>query len=117
LIDQVKTIGGEHLQIGADGVVDPQASSFVEVDVAQVKECVQWLGRAESTTEATVSSFWLKHIVQQSAGTFVSNGALIVAAHRMGFPIDRDLDEESANVKIGVAKHCVDEFECGCGHP
>ena len=117
MIDEVMTIGGERLQIGADGVVDPQSQSYVEVDLSEVKECVNWLGRAESTEEATVNSFWLKLVVQQWSGSDISNGAVIVAAHRLGFPIDRDPAQKNANVVIGLARHCIDEFDCGCGHP
>ncbi len=117
MIEEVETDSGERLQIGADGVVQAEASSFVEVEVHQVKECLQWLGRAEPSPDSEVSSFWLKHIVQDWAGTEISNGAVIVAAHRLGFRIRRDPGETSSNVSIGIARHCVDEFDCGCGHP
>jgi hypothetical protein len=117
MVGDVTTSSGERLQIGAKGVLFAETESFEEVDIAHVKECIRWFDRAESTEEPTVSSFWLAHVVQASAGRSISNGAVIVAAHRMGFPIERGEGETSANVLIGVARHCIDEYDCGCGHP
>ena len=117
LIESVMTADGQRLQITAEGVRGSAADSLSEVDPAQVKACIRWFERAESTLEPTVSSFWLKHVVEHWAGTFISNGAVIVAAYKMGFPIGREPAESSANVTIGVATHCIDEFDCGCGHP
>ena len=116
-MEEVLTINGKRLRIGADGVLPSDAVAFEPVDLNQVQECVRWFERAEATGEPAVSSFWLKHVVQHSVGSFVSNGAVIVAAHRRGFPIDREPADVSANVKIGVATHCIDEYDCGCGHP
>jgi hypothetical protein len=122
LIESVMTTSGQRLQITAEGVRGAAADSLSEVDPAQVDPaqvdaCVRWFERAESTQEPTVSSFWLKHVVEHWAGTFISNGAVIIAAYKMGFPIGREPAESSANVTIGVATHCIDEFDCGCGHP
>ena len=116
-MDEVMTASGRRLQIGANGVVRAAADSWQEVDPAQIKACVRWFERAEATGEPTVSSFWLKHVVEHWAGTFISNGAVIIAAYQMGFPIGREPSEDSTNVSIGVATHCIDEFDCGCGHP
>ena len=116
-MDEVITADGQRLQIAADGVVRSDRDSHREVDPAQVSACVRWFERAEATGEPTVSSFWLKHVVEHWAGTFISNGAVILAAYQLGFPIGRDSAEVTANVSIGVATHCIDEFDCGCGHP
>lgn len=117
MLSEVTTVSGEKLCIGAAGVVKQQDTSFQEVDLKQVKQCLLWLDRAQATGEPTVSSFWLQHVVQQWAGMSISNGAVIVAAHRLGFAIGREPGDVSANVSIGVATHCIDEFDCGCGHP
>lgn len=111
----VTTVSGERLMIGNHGVVEGETDTVPEIDPAQVRECLRWLDRAESSDQPTVSSFWLMHVVQHWAGSEISNGAMIVAAHRRGFPIARDPGETSANVLIGIARHCIDEFDCGCG--
>ena len=98
-------------------MVNPQVEAYQEVDLAEVKLCLLWFDRARATEQPTVNSFWLGHVIQQWAGTSISHGAVIVAAHRMGFSIGREPGEVSANVTIGVATDCIDEFDCGCGHP
>jgi hypothetical protein len=114
-MEAIITVSGETLFVGADGVTSPSTAGALPIDDLQIRECLRWFERAEKTEEATVNSFWLKHFVQHWSGTPVSHGAVIVAAYRSGFPIARSADNASPNVTIGVAQHCIDEYDCGCG--
>ena len=108
----------QSLSISEKGVVaDELASLEPAPQESQTELCRQWLSRAKPTTASKLSSFWVKHVVENWAGTPISNGALIVAAHAAGFPLSRDPDATHANVNIGLSSNDVEEFDCGCGHP
>ena len=113
----METVEGERLEVGQKGVVDSEATTLDAIDEDQIKLCVRWLTQAEATSIPTLNSFWLKHVIENWAGTSISNGAVILAAYRMGIPIGRDADCLTANVTVAVAPQSVDEFDCGCGHP
>jgi hypothetical protein len=124
-MEQIITVSGETLLIGRDGVVSQSATvappidnaptDDVQFDDAQIRECLRWFDRAEKTREASVSSFWLRHFIQHSSGVPVSHGAVIVAAYRSGFAIAKSAEDTTPNVTIGVARECIDEYDCGCG--
>lgn len=113
----IETVDGERLQIGAKGVVDQTDRSADPVDAEQIELCIRWFAGAKPTPEPTVSSFWLKHVVEHWAGTAISNGAVILAAQRVGLPIARDAGSRTASATIGVSADSINEFDCGCGHP
>lgn len=114
---EVQTVDGKRLLIGPRGVVESFDTACSEVEAAQVEQCRRWFDQARATDEPTVNSFWLQHFIQHWAGQTVSNGAVILAAHQMGFPIGGPPADGSSNVTIGVALECIDEYDCGCGHP
>lgn len=113
----METVEGLRLTVGQKGIVGDVDDVFDPVDDKQVELCTRWLSQAKATPTPTLNSFWLKHVVENWAGTFISNGAVIVAAHRAGLPIGRESDSRTANVTIGVSTDSVNEFDCGCGHP
>jgi hypothetical protein len=117
MLDYVRTTDGQHLPIGQIGVVDPSMGSATPVDQAQLEECRRWFAQAKACSESKVNSFWLQHFIQHWSGANLSNGAVILAAHQLGFSIGREPGEQSNNVTIGVSLDCIDEFDCGCGHP
>lgn len=115
---KIQTIDEQPLLIAAKGVVLGEgAASEPSPDESQTKLCRQWLARATPTHDSSLSSFWVKHVIENWAGTPISNGALIVAAHETGFPISRESDATHPNVNIGLTSSDVEEFDCGCGHP
>jgi len=117
LTDEVETVEGLRLTVGQSGVVRDVSDAVDPIDDKQVKLCTDWFAQAKVTPTPSLNSFWLKHVVENWAGTFISNGAVIIAAYRAGFPIGRDSDNQTVNVTIGVSTESVDEFDCGCGHP
>jgi hypothetical protein len=114
LTNQVQTIDGQQLLISSQGVCFGEVTSD-PVDPKQVEACLRWFKQASPTDTPNINSFWLKHVVENWAGMPISNGALIVAASQAGFVIGRESDSENANVEIGVAVNCINEFDCGCG--
>ena len=113
----VQTVDGQCLSIGPEGVVESSPVGCSEVNPTQIELCRRWFSQARSAGDPSVSSFWLQHFIQHWAGDTICNGAVILAAHEMGFPIGREPGSCSPNVTIGVATECIDEFDCGCGHP
>lgn len=112
---KIQTTDHQSLTIGPAGVTT--AEDIEPIDPQQLKLCQQWLSRAEPTPTPTLSSFWLKHVVENWAGAPISNGAIIVAAYQAGFPIAREANAKTGNVNIGLTSSDVEEFDCGCGHP
>lgn len=111
--DEVETYDGRRWLVNREGVGNDGASGPVATE--EVKECLHWFAQAQPTATPTINSFWLKHVVEQWAGTAISHGALIVAASQAGFPIGREADADHANVTIGVAVESMNEYDCGCG--
>lgn len=66
----------------------------------QVAAATRWLARCRMVIRPTVSSYAAKHWAERWAGSYVSNGALLVAAHHCGVPM-----RESRGV-IGPALNC-----------
>ena len=117
---EIRTIDHLPLSIDERGVCDPSDSQQVRSNLLEPKQielCKQWLSRATKSETPSISSFWVKHVVESWAGTSISNGALIVAAYEAGFPIARERNATDANVTIGLHSTDVEEFDCGCGHP
>ncbi len=88
-----------------------------KIDQKEIDLCHQWLSRATIANPPQLSSFWIKHVVENWAGQNISNGALIVAAFEAGFEIAKPIDEAGPNVAIGLDSTDIREFDCGCGHP
>jgi hypothetical protein len=59
----------------------------------EVEICQDWLkqyARKRKTINERSSSYGLKHIVERAMGTYVSNGAFLLAAYRAGYTIVPD---------------------------
>jgi len=97
--------------------IDQKQIDQKQIDQKEIDLCHQWLSRATIANPPQLSSFWIKHVVENWAGQNVSNGALIVAAFEAGFEIAKPKDEAGPNVAIGLDSTDIREFDCGCGHP
>jgi hypothetical protein len=54
----------------------------------EVALCMAWLEQfatPRKTVNPRMGSYGLKHVVERWAGNYVSNGAFILAAHRLGY--------------------------------
>ena len=65
-----------------------EAPSNLEDFVVQVAHCIDYLEDVQLRKGR--SSYQLKHHAEQACDTYVSNGALIVAAFIRGLPVKRD---------------------------
>jgi hypothetical protein len=57
---------------------------------SEVNLCVEWLEKyatPRKTPNPNTGSYGLKHIIEKWAGTYISNGAFILAAYRMGYRV------------------------------
>lgn len=65
---------------------------FGESEVAMVEECCKWLVKntiVAKTGSSSTTSYYLKHLVERASGTYITNGAMIVAGILLGFRIKR----------------------------
>ena len=79
--------------------VAPKRPGFKEFEI-----CCRWLSRFKRVKIPRVSSYYLKHVVERLAGTYISNGALIAAAIHLKIPMR--FYPGWPNVDIGISKKC-----------
>jgi hypothetical protein len=56
----------------------------------EVEICIAWLQKyatRRKTVNKRIGSYGLKHVVEKSAGVYVSNGSLILAVYRLGYRV------------------------------
>ena len=66
--------------------------------------CCRWLSKFKQVNTPQFSSYYLKHVVERLAGTYISNGALISAAIHL--KISMRFYPGWPNVDIGISKRC-----------
>lgn len=102
IIEQIEYLGVAY-DITANGLVsdalrmrntqiEPQDQDRVPRE-SEVRRCTAWLKKyatPRKTPNREIGSYGLKHIVEKWAGAYVSNGAFILAAHRLGFQMIPD---------------------------
>ena len=121
---------GSVLKVGRTGVVvdvleDAAGNLFSEACFArldstylsEISRCSSWFKQAKKSSTASVNSFWLQQFLQHWSGEKLSQGAVILAAHESGFEIRQLESSRTGSVSIGLATECIDQFDCGCGHP
>ena len=117
MLHLITTIDKRRLTIGPKGVINATEDSVETIPQSEIDLCRKWLSRATVVNPPGMSSFWVKHVVENWAGCPISNGALIVAAYEAGFQIGKEATDRSANVNLGLNSIEIQEFDCGCGHP
>lgn len=96
------------LTISSNGIEWPGGdTSFAATapDSHQVDLCRTFLARCWRTKHPRQGSYWMKHVVQNWAGEYVSNGALVQAALTLG--IGFSVCEGSPNGILTVSKRSV----------
>ena len=59
----------------------------------QVAICTAWLqehAKPRKRVNSRIGSYGLKHVVERAAGHYVTNGAFILAAYRLGYTVIPD---------------------------
>ena len=97
---------------GVSFVCDKQRRPFEDYALPQVVVCKHWLktrkavyGRSRRTR-----SYFLKHVVEDWAGFYVSNAAFIAAACALGFSQKQD-DDDSPVTLVGISKDSLPDPE------
>lgn len=95
----------DQFSITANGVV--LKKDFIENSTlpasSEISICEKWLSdfaKPQSRYNNSHSSYGLKHKVEEWAGTYISNGAFIFAAHSLGFPVK--VIENGPNAYFGM---------------
>ncbi len=69
----------------------------------EVWRCTVWLSGINARTQRSgVSSYWLKHVIEDATKGYISNGSMIAAAALLGIPVNRY--SNSLNAAIGIPK-------------
>jgi len=66
--------------------------------------CCDWLAKFEKVRTPQFSSYYLKHVIEKLADSYISNGALIAAAFHLDLPIK--FFPGSPNINVGISKKC-----------
>lgn len=66
--------------------------------------CCTWLSRFKTIKTPLMSSYYLKHVVEDLAREYVSNGALIAAAIHLDIPMK--IFPDWINTYIAISKKC-----------
>lgn len=66
--------------------------------------CCKWLSKFKQIKTPQINSYYLKHVVERLAGTYISNGALIAAAIHLKIPMR--FYPDWPNTLIAISKKC-----------
>ena len=96
--------------LSANGFTDDRPRPLRPEEVATA---VAFLQQCDPIRTPLISSYGLKHSAERwgealGLSNYVSNGALIAAAHALGFPMGRP---EGLNVRIGVSRRSLHKLE------
>jgi hypothetical protein len=88
------------------------------IDPHQVETSIMFLQLVEPSNSNRESSYWLKHVAERWGKNandcpYITNGAMFVAAHAIGFPLRRPNEKETMgryNALIGVSKRNLENL-------
>jgi len=68
----------------------------------EIERATRWLKTVEQTKNFNpkVNSYRAKHVAEEAEGDYISNGCLLMAAHRLGFLMSTD---ESLNPYLNIS--------------
>jgi len=74
----------------------------------EINICFAWLNKVvrKKSFNTNISSYGLKHLVEEDRNTYVSNGAFIIAAIRSGFKIKQTWIR-SPNIYINISNKSI----------
>ena len=84
-----------HPTLTVDGYDDPARPGFaadrarLAAATDQIDRAAAWLRLLPRVKAPNLSSYWMKHVAEDWAGNYVSNGALIAAALMLGIVVVR----------------------------
>jgi|GEM_PF-2227159 len=89
---QVTMVSGDTWVVSRRGLCRPREGYGVDLpEKAQIRLAMKWLtcriGDTGRIKTPTISSYSLKHSAERWSGRYISNGAMIFALARLGFPM------------------------------
>ncbi|TWT68396.1 hypothetical protein Pan14r_06410 [Crateriforma conspicua] len=99
----VTLVDGQQCEVDRDGIRDRQRSTRPPTR-EEVKTAARWLfNRAIAIKTPTISSYTAKHAAERYCRSYIPNGAMIVAADRLGI-CQRLAHWNSLNTKIAISR-------------
>ncbi len=95
-------------RIDADGIAFDRAAVEPPRE-EEVKVCLDFLSRCQPAKTTGRGSYGLKHVIEDSEATYISNGAAIEVAYRAGFRLWVAATGENLSAIIGITKTSVEE--------
>jgi hypothetical protein len=80
---------------------------YIPPKESEVEACISFFNLCQPTKGGRVYSYWLKHVIENWAGSYVSNGACIEAARRLGLVLATGRRRQTLNCWIGVSRRSV----------
>ncbi len=89
-------------ELTTNGVGGYKTAKISEEHIPEIKICMDWLLNQQyyKTMNKTLSSYYLKHIVERHYGTYVCNGSFIAAVILLGIKYKKD--KGGANIYIPI---------------
>lgn len=87
--------------VDANGILQPGAVGRGKPPEREVALAVEYLKQCKPVKSPRKDSYGFKHEIENWYGTYISNGAAIVAALRLGFPVKHI--PSTPNCLIGVS--------------
>jgi hypothetical protein len=102
-------------RLSANGI-HPGRGVPQDIVTSQVEDASDFLSLLAPTKTARVCSYVLKHIAEHWAGSYISNGALIMAALALGLVVETYPPSwgDNPNVAVGVSRKSLDAREHRC---
>lgn len=98
-----------------DGFDPDQARANLREQIEQIQIAYDYLSelRRSNVSEESPSSYTLKHLAEQAANRYITNGALIVAAHILGLQVMNAPGDLNADVGVRLRVPVIEDAEVG----
>jgi hypothetical protein len=102
-------------KIAANGYVSALSPADRLPEPGEVAICRKFLAQCERTRTGRIGSYGLKHMVERTEGTYVSNGALLQACRDLGIRADQITSgvHRSPNGMVAVSRRSVRRLSGG----
>jgi hypothetical protein len=92
----------EYPTLSANGM---DAKEYCEIDFVQFRKAFEWLENHRTRNHSKgrhefYSSYYLKHVAEDAAGAYISNGALIAAGFLQGLKWEHDQGSPNVYFKV-----------------
>lgn len=96
-------INGWPVQVDRLGLVRCRDSNGDPPSEAEIRVAMRWLERATTIKTANVATDDVGWTIERRTGRPISNGAVILAAHRLGIPIACKRNRYASTARLGIS--------------